>query len=641
MNDDVVVNGSSPGTPPDGSSAADGAVGQVGGSDGNGHAASPPDGATSATPATSTAAATSSPGARAADEFRTGRPPDSATKYVFVTGGVSSALGKGITAASLGRLLKARGLRVVLQKLDPYINVDPGTMNPFEHGEVFVTDDGGETDLDLGHYERFLNESLHRGCSVSSGQIWLSVIDKERRGDYLGKTVQVIPHITNEIKDRIHQVGRDAPGEAIDVVITEVGGTVGDIEGLPFLEAIRQLRHDVGRDNICYLHVALVPYIAAAGELKTKPAQHSIRELRSIGIHPDVLVLRADRPIDGSLRAKIGMQSDVDPDAVIAAVDADSLYEVPLMMKEEGLDEVVAKRLGLPDTPPDLTGWRKLVARQRSATDRVTIAIVGKYVELPDAYLSVAEALEHAGIAVGVKVDIDWVASDDVTAETARSLLRLADGVIVPGGFGVRGVDGKVAATHHARTHDIPWLGLCLGLQVACIEFARNVVGLRDANSAEFDPHTAHPVIALLPDQRDVTAMGGTMRLGSYPARLVPGTVTAGVYDSAELVHERHRHRYEFNNAYRDRFTEAGMTFSGKSPDDRLIEFIELPDHPYFVATQAHPELKSRPTHPHPLFVGLVRSAARRHDEAAGRLPLELDEPTVGELADAIQVPEG
>ncbi len=641
MVDDVVVNGSEGAA--DGGSARPGAVSPANGAasgGSNGTAPGDPAPAVRPSPASGLVGTPAGPAEDPVRRTQAGGSPRNGTKYVFVTGGVSSALGKGITAASLGRLLKARGLRVMLQKLDPYINVDPGTMNPFEHGEVFVTDDGGETDLDLGHYERFLNESLHRGCSVSSGQIWSSVIDKERRGDYLGKTVQVIPHITNEIKERIHQVGRDAPDEAVDVVITEVGGTVGDIEGLPFLEAIRQLRHDVGRDNICYLHVALVPYIAAAGELKTKPAQHSIRELRSIGIHPDVLVLRADRPIDHSLRAKIGMQSDVDPDAVIAAVDADSLYEVPLAMQEEGLDRVVAKRLALPDVPPDLTGWRTLVARQRAATDQITIAIVGKYVDLHDAYLSVAEALEHAGIRVGVHVAIDWVASDDLTAETVASRLRMADGIIVPGGFGIRGVDGKVAATHFARTHEVPWLGLCLGMHVACIEFARNVVGLADANSAEFDPHTAHPVIALLPDQRDVTEMGGTMRLGSYPARLQPDTVTAEVYDGAELVHERHRHRYEFNNAYRDRFREAGMTFSGKSPDDRLVEFVELSDHPYFVATQAHPELKSRPTRPHPLFVGLVRRAARRHDEASGRLPLELDEPTAGELADAVHVPE-
>ncbi len=414
-------------------------------------------------------------------------PRNHHTKYVFVTGGVSSALGKGITAASLGRLLKARGLRVMLQKLDPYINVDPGTMNPYEHGEVFVTDDGGETDLDLGHYERFLDESLHRGCSVSSGQIWQAVIDKERRGDYLGKTVQVIPHITNEIKDRIHAVGREAPGEPVDVVITEVGGTVGDIEGLPFLEAIRQLRHDVGRDNILYLHVALVPYIAAAGELKTKPAQHSIRELRSIGIHPDVLVLRADRPITTDLRDKVARQSDVDRDAVIGAVDAESLYEVPMLMREEGLDEVVARHLRLPDTAPDLRGWRDLLARQDRARDSVTIAIVGKYVELPDAYLSVAEALRHAGIKVGVNVDIDWIRSEELTAENVKHRLRNADGIIVPGGFGVRGIAGKIEATRLARELQRPWLGLCLGMHVATIEFARNVVGLDDANSFEFD----------------------------------------------------------------------------------------------------------------------------------------------------------
>ena len=561
--------------------------------------------------------------------------PGRTTKYVFVTGGVSSALGKGITAASLARLLKARGLRVMLQKLDPYINVDPGTMNPYEHGEVFVTDDGGETDLDLGHYERFLDESLHRGCSVSSGQIWQAVIDKERRGDYLGKTVQVIPHITNEIKDRIHAVGRDAPGEPVDVVITEVGGTVGDIEGLPFLEAIRQLRHDVGRDNILYLHVALVPYISAAGELKTKPAQHSIRELRSIGIHPDVLVLRADRPITSDLKDKIARQSDVDPDAVIASVDADSLYEVPMLMREEGLDEVVARHLRLPDTEPDLRAWRDLLARQDRATDTVTIAIVGKYVELPDAYLSVAEALRHAGIAVGVNVEIDWIRSEEVTAENVRDRLRNADGIIVPGGFGVRGIAGKIEATRLARERQLPWLGLCLGMHVATIEFARNVLGLADANSYEFDPHTPHPVIALMPDQADITDKGGTMRLGTYPARLEPGSVTSRAYDGAETVHERHRHRYEFNNAYRERFASAGMRFSGRSPDDRLVEFIELADHPFFVATQAHPELKSRPIRPHPLFVGLVRAASQRHAASTGRLPIELDEPTVGEVEHA------
>lgn len=559
------------------------------------------------------------------------RYADQDTKYIFVTGGVSSALGKGITAASLGRLLKARGLRVTMQKLDPYINVDPGTMNPFEHGEVFVTDDGGETDLDLGHYERFIDRSLHRGSSVSSGQIWLSVITKERRGDYLGKTVQVIPHITNEIKERITGVADD-----VDVVIIEVGGTVGDIEGLPFLEAIRQLRNDVGRDNICYVHCALVPYIAAAGELKTKPAQHSVRELRSIGLQPDVLVLRCDRDIDDSLRRKVAMQCDVDPDAVIAAVDQSSLYEVPLAMREEGLDRVVAKRLGLPDVTPDLTDWRDLVTRVRSARDVVNIAVVGKYVELPDAYLSVAEALRHAGFAQGAAVHVDWVSSDDLSEQTVAERLRDADGVLVPGGFGVRGVEGKIEAARHAREHEVPFLGICLGLQAACIEFARNVVGLEDANSAEFEPTAANPVIALMPDQHQVTEKGGTMRLGSYPAKLTPGTRTAAAYGEP-VVYERHRHRFEFNNRFRASFEDAGLVFSGVSPDDRLVEFIELPDHPWFVATQAHPELKSRPNRAHPLFLGLIAAALQRRNEVSGRLPVQLDELTAGDVADAQQ----
>ncbi|MDX1511553.1 MAG: CTP synthase, partial [Nitriliruptorales bacterium] len=445
-----------------------------------------------------------SPARRHADR----EPP---TRFVFVTGGVSSALGKGITAASLGRLLKARGLKVSLQKLDPYINVDPGTMNPFEHGEVFVTDDGGETDLDLGHYERFVDENLLRTSSVSSGQIWSSVIDKERRGDYLGKTVQVVPHITNEIKDRILAVADDN-----DVVIIEVGGTVGDIEGLPFLEAIRQLRLDVGRERICYVHVALVPFIAASGELKTKPAQHSVREIRSIGIQPDVLVLRADRELDETLRRKVALQCDVDVDAVVAAVDSESLYAVPLAMHEEGLDRVVATRLGLPDVQPDLDEWRDMVARATEPRESVTVALVGKYVDLPDAYLSVAEALRHGGMKHGVAVDIRWVTSDDITAGSVEAILHDCDAIVVPGGFGYRGFEGKIQAVRHAREHDVPYLGLCLGLHAAVIEFARNVVGLEEANSAEFAPTTPHPVIDLMPDQRDVTDKGGTMRLGSY-----------------------------------------------------------------------------------------------------------------------------
>jgi CTP synthase len=576
-------------------------------------------------------------------------------KHIFVTGGVASALGKGITAASLGRLLKNRGLRVTMQKLDPYINVDPGTMNPFEHGEVFVTDDGGETDLDLGHYERFIDENLHRGSSVSSGQIWSSVISKERRGDYLGKTVQVIPHITDEIKARIREVA-GAGGDLVDVVITEVGGTVGDIEGLPFLEAIRQLRSDVGRDNICYVHCALVPYIKASNELKTKPAQHSVRELRAVGIQPDVLVLRSDRDLEDGLRRKVALQCDVEVEAVIASVDRTSLYEVPLGMREEGLDTVVAKHLGLPDVTPDLAEWEALVHRVQSAKDRVRIAIVGKYVELPDAYLSVVESLRHGGIAHGVEVDLKWIASDDLAptdqaaagVAVARSLADV-DGVLVPGGFGVRGVEGKIAAIRHAREHGIPFLGLCLGLQSAVIEFARNVVGLPFAHSSEFEPNTPDPVIDLMHDQRDVTAKGGTMRLGSYPAKLLAGSRTRAAYHDEPVVYERHRHRFEVNNRYRQRLEEHGLVFSGVSPDDRLVEFIELPDHPWFVATQAHPELKSRPNRPHPLFDGFVAAALQRRRETSGRLPVEfedvavgrehaqLDEPTAGELAEAVE----
>jgi CTP synthase len=579
-------------------------------------------------------------------------------KYIFVTGGVSSALGKGITAASLGRLLKARGLKVTLQKLDPYINVDPGTMNPFEHGEVFVTDDGGETDLDLGHYERFIDENLHRGSSVSSGQIWSSVITKERRGDYLGKTVQVIPHITDEIKDRIHAVA-EADGDVVDVVITEVGGTVGDIEGLPFLEAIRQLRYDVGRDNICYVHCALVPFIAASGELKTKPAQHSVRELRAVGIQPDVLVLRTDRPIEEGLRRKVSLQCDVELAGVISAIDRSSLYEVPLDMHEEGLDSVVAARLGLPEAEPDLAEWEALVQRVQSAHERITVAIVGKYVDLPDAYLSVVESLRHGGLAHGVEVQLRWIASDDLSPGEGRSrtdadaavdrLLSGVDGVLVPGGFGVRGVEGKIAAIRWARIHEVPFLGLCLGLQSAVIEFARNVVGLPYAHSSEFEPNSPDPVIDLMHDQREVTEKGGTMRLGSYPAKLTPGTRTRAAYGGEPVIYERHRHRFEVNNRYRHRLEEAGMVFSGLSPDDRLVEFIELPAHPWFVATQAHPELKSRPNRPHPLFDGFVGAALQRQRETSGRLPVlldqplgaELDEPTAGELAEAALVHRG
>jgi CTP synthase len=550
-----------------------------------------------------------------------GRP----AKHVFITGGVASALGKGITAASLGRLLKARGLRVTMLKLDPYLNVDPGTMNPFEHGEVFVTDDGGETDLDLGHYERFIDENLGRGSSVSSGQVWSSVIAKERHGDYLGRTVQVIPHITDEIKDRIH-----ALESGVDVVITEVGGTVGDIEGLPFLEAIRQMRRDIGRSNIVYVHCALVPFIAASGELKTKPAQHSVRELRSIGIQPDIVVLRSDRPIDVGLRKKVALQCDVDTEAVISAIDQPSLYEVPLAMHDEGLDRVVLERLGIDAPAPDLTRWRAIAARVAAPTDRVEVALVGKYVDLPDAYLSVVEAIRHGGLEHGVHVDLRWIAADDVERD-GTAALQGVDGVVVPGGFGVRGVDGKIDAIRFARENDIPFLGLCLGLQCAVIEFARNVVGLRDAHSREFEPATPHPVIDLMLEQQDVTDKGGTMRLGSYPALLEEGSLVQRLY-GASAVDERHRHRFEVNNAYRDTLAAQGMRWSGTSPDGGLVEFLELPSHPFFVATQAHPELRSRPNRPHPLFSGLVAAALRHRRAAVGRLPVELDEPTVGEL---------
>ncbi len=529
------------------------------------------------------------------------------TQYVFVTGGVVSSLGKGITAASLGRLLKARGVNVVIQKLDPYINVDPGTMNPFQHGEVFVTDDGGETDLDLGHYERFVGTNLRRSSNVTSGSVYLSVIKKERRGDYLGDTVQVIPHITNEIKARIHKVGVESEA---DVVITEVGVTVGDIESLPFLEAIRQFGNDIGRKNVVYIHVTLVPYIASSEELKTKPTQHSVAELRSHGIHPDVIVVRSDRPIDDAVRRKISLFCDVSPEAVIAAPDADDIYEVPLTLHEGGLDTVICERLGLTTGVPNLAGWQKMVERSRNATASVAIGIVGKYVDLPDAYLSVAEALRHAASAQGLKLDLRWVPSDELTGMLASSYLEDLAGIVVPGGFGPRGVEGKIAAVRHAREKGIPFLGLCLGLQCAVIEFARNVLHLAEANSTEFDPTTPHPVIDLMLSQADVEDKGGTMRLGLYPASLDEGSIVRRLY-AKELVYERHRHRWEVNNRYRKDLESAGMRLSGLAPDGSLVEYIELTDHPYFVGTQAHPEFKSRPDDAHPLFVGLVAAAAQ------------------------------
>jgi CTP synthase len=546
-------------------------------------------------------------------------------KHIFVTGGVASSLGKGLTAASLGRLLKSRGLRVTMQKLDPYINVDPGTMNPFQHGEVFVTDDGCETDLDLGHYERFIDENLHRDSNVTTGAIYQTVIAAERRGEFLGDTVQVIPHITNEIKARILRVAEDA-----DVVVTEVGGTVGDIESLPFLEAIRQLRHDVGRDNVFFCHVSLVPYIAPSGELKTKPTQHSVRELRSLGIQPDAIVCRTDRPIDENLKHKISMLSDVDMEGIISAPDASSIYEIPLVLHSEGLDDYLVRHLRLESSvgEPDLAEWEALVERIRNPRRTVRIALVGKYINLPDAYLSVTQALAHAGFHHGVDVEVVWVASGDLEENGVGSLLETVDGVLVPGGFGVRGVEGKVEAVRFAREREVPFLGICLGLQCAVVEIARNMAGLEGANSSEFDPQTPYPVIDLLPDQRDVADMGGTMRLGLDPARLLKGSLAERAYDDG-LVFERHRHRYEVNNRFRRRLEEAGLVVSGTSPDGRLVEIIELEDHPWFVAGQFHPEFRSRPIRPHPLFrdfVGAATALADRRDaegrQADGRGPV-------------------
>lgn len=546
------------------------------------------------------------------------------TKYVFVTGGVVSSLGKGIAAASLGRLLKARGLKVVNQKLDPYINVDPGTMNPFQHGEVFVTDDGGETDLDLGHYERFTGENLKRSSNVTSGSVYLSVIQKERRGDYLGDTVQVIPHITNEIKERIQRVG----SQDVDVVITEVGGTVGDIESLPFLEAIRQYGNDVGRENVLYVHVTLVPYIATSDELKTKPTQHSVAELRSKGIHPDLIIVRSDRDIDEEVRRKISLFCDVEPRAVIATPDARDIYEVPLVLHAGGMDTVVCDRLGLVTGPPNLEAWRAMVDKALAATDPVTVGIVGKYVGLPDAYLSVVEALRHGAAAHGMKLDLRWIPSDELTGLLSDSYLEDLDGVVVPGGFGHRGVEGKIQAIRYAREHNIPFLGLCLGLQCAVIEFSRAVLGLTDANSTEFDPSSPHPVIDLMESQEEVEAKGGTMRLGLYAAKLAEGSLVRSLYGE-ELVYERHRHRWEVNNHYRKDLEAAGMRLSGLSPDDNLVEYIELVDHPFFVATQAHPEFRSRPDVPHPLFAGLVGAAATKRASRSAIAAAEVQEVAV------------
>jgi len=527
-------------------------------------------------------------------------------KHIFVTGGVASSLGKGLTASSLGRLLKLRGLRVTLQKLDPYINVDPGTMNPFEHGEVFVTDDGGETDLDLGHYERFIDENLSRSSNATTGSIYQAVLGAERRGDYLGKTVQVIPHITDEIKRRITRLATDD----IDVVITEVGGTVGDIEILPFLEAIRQFRKEAGRDNVCYVHVTLVPFIGPSGEQKTKPTQHSVTELRSRGIQPDLIVCRSEEPISDDLKVKISNLCDVDAKAVVNAADARNIYELPVILHDEGLDGVVCDVLRIDQSayPLDLSPWETVVELVESAVKPVRIGLIGKYVQLPDAYLSVVEALKHAGFHHGAAVEVDWIQAEEVEGLLADGRLANLDGMVIPGGFGARGIEGKIAAAGYARTERLPCLGLCLGLQTMTIEFTRNVLGLTDANSTEFDPTTQHPVIDLMNDQRDVTNKGGTMRLGAYYAVLEQGTKVAAAYGEP-VVSERHRHRYEFNSNYRARLAEHGFVCSGTSPDRRLVEFIELSNHPYWVATQAHPEFKSRPERAHPLFRDLIGAA--------------------------------
>ena len=538
------------------------------------------------------------------------------TKHIFVTGGVSSSLGKGLTAASLGRLLKARGFRISMQKLDPYINVDPGTMNPFQHGEVFVTDDGAETDLDLGHYERFIDENLSRDSSVTTGSVYSTVIARERRGEFLGATVQVIPHITEEIKSRIRRIAT----EDTDIVITEVGGTVGDIESLPYLEAIRQMRHDVGRDNVFYLHVSLIPYIGPTGELKTKPTQHSVAELRSIGIQPDAIVCRSDRPLTPGLKKKIAQFCDVDVEGVVAAQDAPSIYEIPLVLREEKLDEYVLRRLSLDVTEPDLADWNALIERIATANRPVKIGIVGKYVTLVDSYLSVVEAVKHAAFHHGGKLELVWLASDDLTNESGAAQLEGLDGIVVPGGFGIRGIEGKLVAIRYAREHKIPFIGLCLGLQCAVIEYARNVCGLEGANSSEFDPTTPHPVIDLMADQQDISNKGGTMRLGLWVCKLAEGTKARAAYGD-EIILERHRHRFEVNNRYRKQLEAAGLRVSGTTVDNKLSEVIELPDHPFFVASQFHPEFKSRPTRPHPLFREFVRAALARAEAQRLTIP--------------------
>lgn len=536
------------------------------------------------------------------------------TKYIFVTGGVVSSLGKGITAASLGRLLKSRGYRVTIQKFDPYINIDPGTMSPYQHGEVFVTDDGAETDLDLGHYERFIDINLSKNSNTTTGKIYQSVINKERRGDYLGGTVQVIPHITNEIKERVFRVGQQ---DNADFVITEIGGTVGDIESLPFLEAIRQVKKDVGKNDVLYIHVTLVPYISAAGELKTKPTQHSVKELRSIGISPDIIVCRSEKPISKEMREKMAMFCDVDPDAVIQNLTARSIYEVPMLMEEQGLDTIVLRKLEMEDKPKDMQGWHDMVARiLKKYNKKVTIAVVGKYVALQDAYISITESLRHAAVANETELDIHWVNAEEIEADDTDmdKVMAGVDGILVPGGFGNRGIEGKIKAIQYAREHKIPFFGICLGMQCAVIEFARHVCGMADANSSEFNPNSAHPVIDLMPEQIDVEDLGGTMRLGLYPCKVYPDTLTSKAYN-AELIYERHRHRYEFNNAFREKIVGKGLVLGGTLPNGRLVEIVELPEseHPWFLGAQFHPEFKSRPTNPHPLFREFVGAAVKHH----------------------------
>ncbi|BFK80308.1 CTP synthase [Clostridium baratii] len=527
------------------------------------------------------------------------------TKYIFVTGGVVSALGKGITAASLGRLLKNRGLKVSIQKFDPYLNVDPGTMSPYQHGEVFVTDDGAETDLDLGHYERFIDENLTQNSNITTGRIYWSVISKERRGEYLGGTVQVIPHITNAIKDKVYRAAKERD---VDVVITEIGGTVGDIESQPFLEAIRQVRSEVGGDNVCFIHVTLVPYLGKAGELKTKPTQHSVKELRTIGIQPDIIVCRSEKELSEDIKNKIGLFCNIDGKSVIQNLDADHLYEVPLMLHAEGLDNLVCEKLHLGCKDIDNSEWIDMVQRIKNLEDEVTIALVGKYVELHDAYISVVEALSHGGLANNTKVNIKWVNSEELESQDVNEVLKGVQGILVPGGFGDRGVEGKIDAIRWARENKVPFLGICLGMQCAVIEFARNVLGLEGAHSSELNPETKYPVIDIMPEQKDIEDLGGTMRLGVYPCKLDEETKAYDCYKD-EVIYERHRHRYEFNNEYKKEIIENGMTIAGTSPDGRLVEIVEIEDHPWFVAAQFHPELKSRPNRPHPLFTGFIEAA--------------------------------